>query len=77
MLAQLKPHVLTSGDVAQELGVTTAAVRLWVKRGRIVPAQTTTSGIHLFDAASVARLAAERKETEKARAKKRGAATGR
>jgi len=64
-LAQAKStedNILTSGDVARRLGVTPAAVRQWVRNGRIVPARSTTSGIHLFGTDEVERLRAERKK---------------
>jgi DNA-binding transcriptional MerR regulator len=61
---------MTSADVARRLDVTPAAVRHWARTGRLIPAETTVSGIRLFDADDIERLAAERKKAER---KKRGA----
>lgn len=52
---------LSSADASRVLGVTTATVRLMVRRGKLAPAAKTEGGIHLFDRHEVERLAAERK----------------
>jgi excisionase family DNA binding protein len=60
---------LSSADASHVLGVTTATVRLMVRRGKLIPAAKTEGGIQLFHRHEVERLAAERKArtTESAR----------
>jgi DNA-binding transcriptional MerR regulator len=60
---------LSSADASRVLNVTTATVRLMVRRGDLTPAAKTEGGIHLFHRHEVERLAAERKArtTERAR----------
>jgi len=55
---------LTTPDVAAKYGVATTTVRHWVKKGWLVPAQTTTGGHHRFTNESLEdmeRAAAERR----------------
>lgn len=51
---------LSTGDAARTLGVTSATVRLMVKRGDLPCAAMTESGVYLFARPDVERLAAER-----------------
>lgn len=50
---------LTKADVARELGVTPAWVRVLSDRGRLPVAARTASGVRLYDAAVVDILAVE------------------
>jgi excisionase family DNA binding protein len=40
--------LITTGDVARRLGVTSRAVSRWVARGMLKPAVTTPGGRHRF-----------------------------
>lgn len=48
-------------DVAREFNVTPSEIRRLVAVGRLQPCLTTVSGVRLFDAETVARLAVERR----------------
>jgi excisionase family DNA binding protein len=41
-------ELITSGEVARRLGVTTRAVGRWVARGMLTPAVTTPGGRYRF-----------------------------
>jgi excisionase family DNA binding protein len=47
-------ELITSGEVARRLGVTTRAVGRWVARGLITPAVTTPGGRYRFRWSEVA-----------------------
>jgi DNA-binding transcriptional MerR regulator len=55
------PKFFLVNDVARRLGVTPAAVRLMVQRGRLPIAAMTEGGVRLFDQRTVERFAAERR----------------
>lgn len=54
---------ITIGTVAKRLGVSTSAVRLYEKAGRVAPIRTET-GLRLFTEDQVERLRKEREERE-------------
>lgn len=41
-------NLLTTTELAAQLGVTSQCVRLWVADGKITPAATLSNGQHLF-----------------------------
>jgi len=60
---------LSTPDVAARYGVATTTVRHWVKKGWLVPAQTTIGGHHRFTEQSLADMEEAGKERRAARAK--------
>ncbi|MGH8965106.1 MAG: MerR family DNA-binding transcriptional regulator [Actinomycetes bacterium] len=58
-------ELITSGEVARRLGVTTRAVGRWVARGLIKPAVTTPGGRYRFRWSEVAtQLRDQQKDAE-------------
>ena len=53
---------LSTSDAARLLGLTASAVRLMLRRGELVAAASTESGIQLLDRRDVERLVARRAE---------------
>lgn len=70
---KLSDAKLTTAIVARRLDVTPAAVRAMVRQGRLAAAETTVSGIRLFDGAAVERFAEEREAAARAKAAARDA----
>jgi excisionase family DNA binding protein len=57
-------ELITSGEVARRLGVTTRAVGRWVARGLISPAVTTPGGRYRFRWSEVAAQLREQQERD-------------
>ena len=60
-------ELLTPADVAHQLNVTPAAVRLWARLGRINVALQTSTGMRFYTKAEVARIATARASNAKAK----------
>ena len=56
--------LLTTGEVAKELGVSRAAVLAWVRDGKITPTLTTPGGHHRFDLDDVRRQLRELRQRD-------------
>jgi excisionase family DNA binding protein len=55
-------RLLTTGEVARELGVSRAAVLSWVRDGKLTPTLTTPGGHHRFDLDDVRRQLREQRQ---------------
>jgi DNA-binding transcriptional MerR regulator len=53
-------ELMTTSEVAREVGLTPAAIRTAARQGRLRVAQTTESGVRLFDRKDAKRFAASR-----------------
>ncbi|TQM55950.1 helix-turn-helix domain-containing protein [Halopolyspora algeriensis] len=58
------PHLLTSSEVARELGVSRTTVARWVRDGWVVPAVVTAGGQARFDLAEVKTQLRERRNED-------------
>jgi excisionase family DNA binding protein len=54
-------ETLTTAAAARRLGVSESTIRLLERNGKL-PAQRTSTGVRIFTASDVARVAAERQE---------------
>lgn len=57
-----KRHLLTTGQLADELGISTRTVTRYVREGYLVPTETTLGGHHRWDLADVRRQIRELRE---------------
>ncbi len=57
-------RLLSTGEVARELGVSRAAVLSWVREGKITPTLTTPGGHHRFDLDDVRRQLRELRQRD-------------
>ena len=57
-------RLLTTGEVAKELGVSRAAVLAWVRDGKLSPTLTTPGGHHRFDLDDVRRQLRELRQRD-------------
>ncbi len=57
-------RLLTTGEVAKELGVSHAAVLAWVRDGKLSPTLTTPGGHHRFDLDDVRRQLRELRQRD-------------
>lgn len=61
-----KRHLLTSGELAEELGIAPRTVARYVRDGWLVPAETTMGGHYRFDLDDVRRQIREIRERRQA-----------
>jgi excisionase family DNA binding protein len=57
-------RLLSTGEVAKELGVSRASVLAWVRDGKITPTLTTPGGHHRFDLEDVRRQLRELRQRD-------------
>jgi excisionase family DNA binding protein len=58
----MAPKLLTTGEVAREMGVTPATVARWARDGWITPAKVTAGGHYRWDLETVERQLTERQQ---------------
>lgn len=67
-VAKQEPLLLTTGDAARELGISEAGVRFIVRKGELLAARRTVSGMLLYEKSDV--LAVKKLRKSNARSKR-------